>query len=88
MAFTSAQNLDANSSSGGYLVRRGTYVNTAGSTGGEVVTGLDQVFHMTLTSTTGTAAGSQVDEMFPTVQGSMTVVNVADDDGIWEATGR
>jgi len=68
----------------------GTFTNTAGSTGGDIATGLVRVEYIGLTHTGSATVASApaVNETFPTATGAMTIVTVADADGIYFATGR
>ena len=67
----------------------GRFTNTAGSSGGEVVTGLNSVGFMKLTHTgSGVIAGEpSVYETFPMTKGDATIVTTADADGLWWAIG-
>ena len=75
---------------GNFRVSWGTFTNDGGSTGGDIVTGLNQVFFLELTHTGSAVVASApvVNESFPTGSGTITIVTVADADGIWKAYGR
>lgn len=67
----------------------GTYTNTAGSTGGEVETGLSRVEGIFL-QPTGTAVSTNANaanETFPLDKGEVTIVTDANEDGLWIAVG-
>ncbi len=60
----------------------GTYVNTGGSTGGEIKTGLTRVD--TFSDSVSTSTPSTVAVISG---GSVTITTTADQDGRWQATG-
>lgn len=72
-----------------YLVR-GTFTNTAGSTGGDVATGLSVVEEFLIQESDNAviASKSAVNETLPLDGGDVTIVTVADVDGRWIALGR
>ena len=74
---------------GNKRVVSGTYTNTGGSTGGEIVTGLRRIEHLSLTQTgSAVTTGAPVThETFPFDGGDITIVTDADADGIWEVSG-
>lgn len=86
MAFIVVNQTDRNANMGKHLVRFGTYENTAGSTGGEVTTGLTQVVAFFANDRTG-ANAIRVNETLPLDGGDVTIVTTADDDGHWMAVG-
>lgn len=69
--------------------RRGTYTSAAGSTGGDINTGLTICEHMNLQPTGGSVSASDpvVNETFPVAGTAVTIVTVANEVGNWEATG-
>lgn len=72
-------------------VTHGTFTNTAGSTGGNIDTGLDKVDHIKLqyTGSAVIATAPAINETMPSENGSaMTIVTTADADGIWKAVGQ
>lgn len=90
MAFTSAITSETKIF-GSKQKRWGTFTNTAGSTGGDIDTGLKSVESMTL-GHTGSAVVASVpvvnEDFTATIDGSaVTIVTVADADGTWEAIG-
>lgn len=70
----------------------GTFTNTGGSTGGDINTGLKTVESMNLTHTGSSVVASapviNEDLSSPIVGTAVTIVTVADADGIWEAIGK
>jgi len=62
----------------------GTYTNTSGSTGGAIVTGLNDVYFFDTNCET-----SQADTVNLATEsaGTVTITTVADEDGKWEAWG-
>ena len=87
MAFTSA--IIHKGVIGSRKVVRGTFTNTAASTGGDIATGLKRVENIKLTHTGSAVVASApvANETFP-APGTVTIVTVADADGIWEAVGK
>jgi len=75
---------------GNKRVVTGTYTNTGGSTGGEIVTGLKRIEHLSLVQTGAavTTGAPVANETFPLDSGDVTIVTDADADGIWEAVGN
>ena len=86
MAFIVVNQSDANTNLGKLRVVIGTYENTAGSTGGEVTTGLSQVLGFFANNKIAEKA-ARVNESFPLQGGDVTIVTAADDDGHWIAFG-
>lgn len=70
-------------------ITTGTFANTAGSTGGDIETGLDVVesFHIQHTGAAVVASAPVANETFPLQSGAVTVVTVADTAGVWTAYG-
>jgi len=68
----------------------GTYTNSGSTTGGELDTGLKVVesAHLTPTGSSVDASAPTIDESFPFIGGTITVVTVAGGDGVWFALGR
>lgn len=67
----------------------GTYTNTAGSTGGDVATGLRRIENFNLQAT-GAAVVADVpvpNETFPLDSGDVTIVTTADEVGLFQAFG-
>ena len=90
MAFVSAIISEGRSIQGDKRVIYGTYTNTSGSTGGDIVTSLSRVDGITITQTGSaiTTGAPVVNESFPLSKGDVTIVTDADADGIWKAEGR
>lgn len=69
----------------------GTYTNSGGDTGGEVVTGLSTVekFWMQPIGAAVIANAPVANETFPlsNATGSVTIVNTANESGLWFALG-
>lgn len=62
----------------------GTYTNAAGSTGGAIVTGLNEIFYFNsncMTSQSGTVNKAAISG------GTVTLTNVSNEDGQWMAIG-
>ena len=74
---------------GNKRVVSGTYVNTGGSTGGEILTGLRRIETITLTQTGAavTTGAPVANETFPLDDGDVTIVTDADADGTWRVEG-
>ena len=87
MAF--AYTIDTQTVFGNKRVIMGTFTNGAGDSGGDIVTGLQVVDFATLQSTGDTviAAAPTINETFPSAPGTLTIVNTANEDGIWMAIG-
>lgn len=68
----------------------GTFTNTDGDTGGSIVTGLSRVefFNAQHTGTAVVASAPVANKAFPTADGTIPVVTVADANGVWIAYGR
>jgi hypothetical protein len=87
MAFSSkitVQNVDGNK-----RIMIGTYTNTAGSTGGDINTGMHKCDLLYL-QPMGSAVGTNypvVNEVFPVAGNAVTIVTDADQDGYWFAIG-
>ena len=83
MAFSYTVDADARSTKGGLACVSGTFVNTAGSTGGAILTGLTLVKKF---GAIGSSAASAIQRS--TISGgSVTIVTTADVDGDWDAEG-
>ncbi len=67
----------------------GTYTNTAGNTGGDVVTGLSSIDHIDITQTGAavTTGAPVVNGTLPLATGTFTVVSDANTTGIFMAIG-
>jgi hypothetical protein len=67
----------------------GTYTSSAGATGGDVSTGLNQVEVFMLIPNAAAVAtnASVVNETFPLASGDVTIVSDADQVGYWFAIG-
>lgn len=68
----------------------GTYASASGSTGGDIVTGLNNCEHMNLQGT-GSAvdvAEPVINETFPVAGGTVTIVTTADKSGTFIAYGN
>jgi len=93
MAFSSAITMlddgDVPERVGRKKVTMGTFTNTAGSTGGNITTGLTKVDSIKLQHTGAAAIADEpsANETFPFEGGAVTIVTTADADGIWMATG-
>lgn len=62
----------------------GTFTNASGSTGGAIVTGLNEIFYFN--STCGTSQSGTVN--LTTISGgTVTMTVVSDEDGLWMAIG-
>lgn len=73
----------------GQGVKIGTYTSTGGSTGGDIVTGLNIVNHIQL-QPKGTAVSANqpvVNETLPLQGGTVTIVTSANEVGTWMAIG-
>jgi len=66
----------------GYKTVTGTYANTAGSTGGAVVTGLSNIFHANFSSATSTPSS-----VVTLSGGTMTLTTTANQTGTFMAIG-
>ena len=62
----------------------GTYTNASGSTGGAIVTGLNEIFYFN--SSCGTSAAANVN-LAVISGGTVTMTTVSDEDGKWIAIG-
>lgn len=62
----------------------GTYTNTDGSTGGDIATGLNEVFFFN--PNYGVSEAETVTKVTKSY-GTVTILSVADEDGLWEAWG-
>jgi len=67
----------------------GTFTNASGSTGGDIGTGLNKVYHIELqhTGSAVVASAPSVNETMPLDSGAVTIVTVADADGTFIAYG-
>ena len=68
----------------------GTFTPSGGSTGGDIVTGLNKVYHIELQHT-GSSVVSDVpvvNETMPLSSGTVTIVTVADKAGTFFAIGK
>lgn len=75
---------------GNKRVHTGTYTPSGGSTGGDIVTGLNHVDFISL-QTTGSAVSADhpsANETFPLASGTVTIVTTANKAGIWLAVGH
>ena len=88
MVFTST--ITSRESDGSLAKVVGTFTNTSGSTGGEVETGLKTVigFQLQHTGSAVVASAPVANESFPLQGGDVTIVTVADTNGVWIAIGR
>jgi len=90
MAFDSAITFEM-TLEGNRKVVYGTFTNDTSDTGGDIDTGLSRVDAITLTHTgTGVIASAPViNETLPlTSSGLVTIVTVANADGVWMAIGQ
>lgn len=67
----------------------GTYANTAGSTGGEIKTGLMVVEYFAASPAAAAVVANQpvANETFPLSRGDVTLVTNANEGGVWHAIG-
>jgi len=67
----------------------GTFVNSAGGTGGDIDTGLKSCEKLTLqhTGSAVVASAPSVNETFPCDGSAVTIVTTADKSGVWFAEG-
>ncbi len=69
----------------------GTYTNTSGSTGGDILTYLNVVeqFFIQPAGSAVSASAPVINETLPLTNtaGTVTIVTVADEDGYWQAWG-
>jgi len=88
MAFTST--VTQRTVFGDAKVVYGTFTNTSGSTGGDIATGLNTVDFISLAHTGSAVVASDpvANETFPFSGGDVTIVTVADADGLYMAVGR
>jgi hypothetical protein len=70
---------------GNKRIEFGTYTSTSGSTGGSIKTGLGQVTHVNLTSTT--TSNTVRATWTATSGGTVTIVTGANDVGVYEIIG-
>lgn len=69
----------------------GTFTNGVADTGGDIVTGLDEVEDFTIQHTGSAVVDDEpvINETMPLVTtGTVTIVTTAGADGIWKAVGR
>ncbi len=89
MVFTSTI-LDTGDATGQSIVR-GKYVSDSGSTGGDIVTGLNRVSNIILTplgsSVVSAPVLNETIDSDGTMVATVTVVTNADESGFWIATG-
>lgn len=87
MAFTAA--VVERGIKGNKRVIQGTYVNTGGSTGGSVTTGLSRCdsFIIEPNGAAVSANAPVTNNTFPLSGGVVTVITTADEDGYWTAEG-
>jgi len=87
MAFTSA--ITERGVQGNKRVNRGTYTNTAGSTGGDITTGLNRCdeFRLIPNDTSVESNATVVNETLPVAGGVVTIVTDANQSGYWTAEG-
>ena len=75
-----------------FKVTWGSFTNAVGDTGGEIVTGLNKVESMWLTTNTANATSATsapaVNETFPLNSGSVTVLCLTGQDDYWMAFGK
>jgi hypothetical protein len=91
MAFTSTiNNNGASDIAGTKRIVTGTFENTSGTAGGDIATGLRRVefFSAQHTGSAVVASAPVANETFPLSSGVVTIVTVADADGIWFAYGE
>ena len=88
MAFVSA--ITRRSIEGDHSIVYGTYTNGGGDSGGNIDTGLAicESIDFYPTGSSAVATASVVNETMPCAGNAVTVVNAADEDGIWRAVGR
>lgn len=88
MAFTSV--LTGFISKGNKKGSYGTYANAAGSTGGDINTGLDVVDSFSLIPNQAAVAANQhvLNETLPAAGSAITIVTGANEGGNWEAVGN
>jgi len=89
MAFASAITRIVKNHIGDRVVTHGTYTNGGGDTGGDIDTGL-KVCEFIVLQPTGAAviaSNPSVNETLPVDGSAVTVVNTADEDGVWFAYG-
>ena len=86
MAFTFTANTKDHAGLG---VASGSYTSSGGSTGGDIVTGLDTVVSFMITPKGAAVATNQsvVNETLPLAPGTVTIVTDANQVGYWEARG-
>lgn len=75
---------------GKFRAVRGSYLSAGGATGGDIVTGLNQVWEMILEPTGASVQANApvVNETFPVQGGTVTIVTDADVGGRFRAVGR
>lgn len=92
MAFSFTTDSDPYENVGRLKHMFGTYTNTAGSTGGDIdlTDALSRILYFNL-QPTGSAvsiSAPAVNETLPLDGTAVTIVTVADEDGVWEAWGQ
>ena len=88
MAFSYTRN--PLSTLGGLKIVTGSYENDSGSTGGDIYTGLTNIYAISL-QPKGAAIVADcpvVNETFPTSNDGITIVTTADESGFWIAFGE
>jgi len=65
----------------------GTFTNSGGSTGGDIVTGLNVVENFAAFYTNSSTTSPYADETFPLAGGVVSLVTGANDGGVWIAFG-
>lgn len=75
--------------SGRKKVAYGTYSSSGGSTGGDIITGLNRVdvFNRTAGDSSVESDEGVANADFPLASGTVTIVTIANEDGTWEAKG-
>lgn len=88
MAFSSSIS-EANRVFGSKSVTWGTFVNTAGSTGGDIDTGLKscEFIYLQYSGTAVVTEAPVVNETLPITGNAITIVTTANADGYWFAIG-
>lgn len=81
MAFTST--ITNQTAAGGMAIVYGTFTNTAGSTGGQISTGLNNILMFSSSNNSQAATTNSISVS----RGTVTLTTVADEDGYWKAEG-
>lgn len=66
----------------------GTFASTGSTGGGDIKTGLVEVYHVNLSFTSATGLTYQVNETLPLAGGTVTVAVSADSTGTYEIIGQ